>query len=445
MSHDEPSPPAVARRAWVMLCLVVALMVVASVAGRHRDAPPSGRGTSRILDQASVNRAQGRRDTVAELLSRRADALREKDRVGFLATVDRADSSFFDAQADWFDNLAEVPFDSWSLTLGGHAMADVPPQASTRVARLAAGTLAAPVDVSYRITKYDNAAQHYEQVLTFSPRGARWFVSGTFDPLGSPAHRELWDVGKVHVLVADHGLILGLDPAQSLRAYARQIDREVPVVSATWAHPWAEQVLVEVTRTEEEMATLLGGTPAAYRQLAAVTRGELGTAEATSAAERIIVNPRAYGQLSGVGRQVIMGHEITHVAVRASTQSWTPRWLAEGLADYVGYQDSGLSTKMIAQELATDVQRGLLPGVLPDDTAFLPSESGLAQSYEMSWLACRMIAERYGGPEVLVAFYRAVGEPNGASGMGRAFHDVLATTPEAFTAAWRDYVRSELN
>jgi hypothetical protein len=215
-------------------------------------------------------------------------------------------------------------------------------------------------------------------------------------------------------------------------------------VDAVWGTGWARQVLVEVTRTEDEMSAILGGSPSAYRQLAAVTRGELGSEEGSSAAERIIVNPKAYRELSDVGRQVIMGHEITHVAARERTQPWTPRWLAEGFADYVGYRESGLSVRVIAQELAGDVRSGYLPDVLPTDADFAATNDALAQSYEMSWLACRLIAERY-GEGTLVDFYRAVGSSGGGTELARAFTDVLDTTRADFTRRWRDYVRSELD
>jgi hypothetical protein len=55
-----------------------------------------------------------------------------------------------------------------------------------------------------------------------------------------------------------------------------------------------------------------------------------------------------------------------------------------------------------------------------------------------------MIAERYGGPDNLIAFYRAVGSAGSANQIDRAFTEVLATTQQQFTAAWRDYVKSEL-
>jgi hypothetical protein len=321
----------------------------------------------------------------------------------------------------------------------------VPRAARDLAGRLGAGSFAAEIDIAYRIAGYDNADQRYDRVYTLTPRDGRWYVSGAFDPADAPAHRELWDVGKVHVLPAEHGLILGLDPSSSLHTYADAVDRAVPRVNAVWGTGWSRQVLVEVTRTEDEMSEILGGAPSTYRQLAAVTRGELGTDEVTSAAERIIINPKAYRELSDVGRQVIMGHEVTHVAARERTQPWTPRWLAEGFADYIGYRDSGLSVRVIAQELVGDVNSGYVPQALPADTDFSATNSALAQSYEMSWLACRLIADRYGGPDTLVAFYRAVGGPGGPGELARAFTEVLHTNQADFTRRWRDYVRSELD
>jgi hypothetical protein len=437
------------RRARALAATLAAAGVIgfgALVVSAQQQTGPAVRGPhGGVVDQATVTRGDHREDTVAAMLERRAAALRSGDRSAFLDTVDDSDPDFRTAQAAWFDNLSAVPFSAWSLTLGSRAAAVVPQAARDLAERRPAGSFAAEVDSAYRIAGYDNADQRYDRVYTVTPRDGRWYVSGAFDPADAPAHRELWDVGKVHVLSAEHGLILGLDPSSSLRTYADAVDRAVPRVNAVWGTGWSRRVLVEVTRTEDEMSAILGGAPSAYRQLAAVTRGELGTQEGSSAAERIIINPKAYRELSDVGRQVIMGHEITHVAARERTQPWTPRWLAEGFADYIGYRDSGLSVRVIAQELVGDVHSGYLPDSLPEDADFSATNSALAQSYEMSWLACRLIAEQYGGSNTLVAFYRAVGSPGGAGEVNKAFADVLDTTPADFTRDWRDYVRSELD
>ena len=222
----------------------------------------------------------------------------------------------------------------------------------------------------------------------------------------------------MQVVKAEYGLVMGLGTTKELEAYARELDRAVPRVDAVWGNAWAGQVLLVVTRTEDEMASLLGGRPSSYRQLAAVTRGELGAEEGTAAADRVLVNPKAYADLSSMGRRVILSHEITHVAARARTQSWTPKWLAEGLADYVGYLKSGLPDDVIAQELTDDVRAGRLPTELPSNSDFGTTNPDLPQTYEMSWLACKMIVESYGGRDALVAFYRAIGAPGGRRDRG---------------------------
>lgn len=395
-----------------------------------------------LLDQATVTRDKGRRDTVGTMLARRSKALLVGDRAAFMATVDPRDAAFRAAQDRWFGNLAAVPFSGWTYELGDRGSRTLP---ARRAALLGPAAFVAPVDVSYQISGYDHSAQHYEQMLTFVPRSGRWYVAGDSDAVPAEDHRELWDVGKVSVVKAKYGLVMGLGPAALLREYARDVDRAVPRVDSVWSHEWSRRVLLVVTRTEDEMASLLGGRPAMYRQLAAVTRGELGAAEGTAAADRVLVNPKAYAELSGVGRRVIMGHEITHVAVRSRTQDWTPKWLSEGLADYVGYLGSGLPTDVIAQELAQDVRAGRVPTQLPRNGSFGTTNSRLPQTYEMSWLACKMIVERYGGRDTLVEFFRVVGTPGGdGSVVDRAFRDVLDTTPAAFTKAWRQYVRQQL-
>lgn len=438
----------VVRAAGALLFVLIVALVASMLGLQHTVQTQAGATTpdGRLVDQATITRDGGRADTVAAMLARRARALEDKDRSAFLETVDPEQDDFRDDQSEWFDNLDAVPFAQWRMKLASNTAEGVIPTAARELSdRGGRGSFAALVQGEFRVSGYDNAGQHYDRVFTLTPRAGRWYVSGSFDPVGRAPHRELWDIGRVHVLEAEHGLIMGLEPTGRLRIYARELDAAVPPVDRLWGHEWPRRALVVVTRTEAEMAALLGGEAAGYRQLAAVTRGELGLEEDSAAAERIIVNPKAYRELSEVGRRVIMRHEVAHVAARSRTQSWTPRWLAEGFADYLGYRDSGLAVEVVAQELAADVRRGVLPQALPGDADFAATNASLAQTYELSWLACRLIAERYGGSGALVEFYRTVGGPGGGTEVSRAFRDVLGVTAEQFTSMWRDYVRGELS
>jgi hypothetical protein len=430
-----------------VLAAVLAVGFATSDNGPFSDAfGDDNSGKAPVVDQGGVARGgvAGQEDTVADLLKRRATALVNKNRNDFLATVDPHDAALRRQEGTWFDNLMAVPLTVWSYKLGGPKDAKLPSAAVAKAASAGQDSFSSFVDVALRITGYDNADSTHDEVLTFTPHVGRWYVSGRWVAPGR-GNEQLWDVGKVHALAGDHSLVLGLPDDDVLRPIADEVDSAVPRVDDVWGRNWPRRVLVLVTRTEDEMAALLGGKASSYAQLAAITRGELGVAEESAAAERVVINPRAYADLSDVGRRVIMTHEITHVAVRSATQDWTPMWLAEGFADYIGYRGSGLSVKFIAQELVDDVKAGKDPTELPSDADFDTTNPQLPQAYEMAWLACKMIVDD-DGQDALLAFVRRAGQPGGtAASVVDAFTSILHTTPAQFTRDWRTYVRETLS
>jgi hypothetical protein len=455
----SPSPPPeqlrpFRRRGSLALGLVVSLFAAAlavgfatSDNGPFSDAFGDGSsGKPPVVEQGGVARGgvAGQEDTVADLLKRRAAALVAKDRDEFLATLNPQDADLRREQATWFDNVAEVPLATWSYRLANRDAAKVPAVAIAKAAAAGPDSFSSVVNVALRITGYDHADATHDEVLTFTPHEGRWYVSGRWVASGR-GNEQLWDVGKVHALSSDHALVLGLPTNEVLQPIADEVDAAVPRVDDVWGLDWSRKVLVLVTRTEQEMADLLGGKASSYAQLAAITRGELGVAEATAAAERVVINPRAYADLSDVGRRVIMAHEITHVAVRSATQDWTPMWLAEGFADYIGYRGSGLAVRFIAQELVDDLRAGKVPTALPSDADFDTTNARLPQAYEMAWLACRMIVDSH-GQDALLAFVRKAGAPGGsAASIEAAFASVLGTTLAQFTADWRQYLKATLS
>jgi hypothetical protein len=159
----------------------------------------------------------------------------------------------------------------------------------------------------------------------------------------------------------------------------------------------------------------------------------------------VSINPDNWYKLGELGRQVVVTHELTHVASRSVTGYRMPTWLVEGLADYVGFRNTGIPTTVAGRELAADVQAGHVPTHLPTDRDFNGANARLSQAYEGAWLACRYIAERYGVPR-LVAFYRAVGTSKAAPAVAvaSAAHRLLHLTPAQLTTRWRAYLRQQL-
>ncbi|MET8989878.1 hypothetical protein ABZW49_30890 [Nonomuraea wenchangensis] len=209
----------------------------------------------------------------------------------------------------------------------------------------------------------------------------------------------------------------------SLAELARLADTAALRVGTVLGEP--VRPLVVVPASAAEAARLAGTGP--IDGLAALADGD-----------RVLVVPEVFARLNPTGRDVVLAHELTHIA--AGTDR-LPVWLYEGFADYVGYRDSGLPVRTAAAELADEVRAGRLPAELPGPAAFAADGSdpaGLARAYQEAWLACRFLADRF-GEGTLVRLYREArvdGADRALAGLG------LSTA--TLTARWRAYVREQL-
>ncbi|TMR96040.1 hypothetical protein [Nonomuraea basaltis] len=238
-----------------------------------------------------------------------------------------------------------------------------------------------------------------------------------------PEARILWSEGTV-VARGTRSVVVGHHvPPGSLDELARRADtagRRVSDVLGTPVRP-----LVLVPRTVREAA-----------RLARVER--LDGLAAVADGGRVIVVPELFATLNSTGKDVVLAHELTHVA--AGTDH-LPVWLYEGFADYVGYRDAGLPVKTAAAELAGEVRAGRLPSVLPGQAAFVADgrdPARLARAYQEAWLACRFLADQF-GEETLVRLYRDAQ----ATGVDRALAS-LGLSAATLTARWREYMRDQL-
>ncbi|MEV6169777.1 hypothetical protein AB0L99_16325 [Streptomyces sp. NPDC051954] len=360
------------------------------------------------------------RADVQRVLDTRAMAILGHDQAAFLRT----------GALSWFGNLREVPLADWSYRV-------------TSV--LGSGdTVTAEAELRYRVDGYDKAPITVGRTLDLSRSdGGQWYVDAERPEKESAD--QLWDQGAVSVVRGEESLVMGVGQShERLGEFAALADRAVPAVSEAWGTDWSRHVVVLVPKSLEGMAGLLGSPASSYRGIAAVTTGETG-APAAAPADRVIVNPDAYGVLGDSGKQVVLTHETTHVATRAHTGLATPLWLSEGYADWVGYRGSGRTPSEAAPELERAVTGGQVPAALPEDAdfGFSGDATRLARAYESGWMACRLIADHWGEVR-LGEFYRAVGDHQERAGaVEDAMKRVLGTTPEEFTAQWQEYLRGQ--
>ncbi|WP_435837359.1 hypothetical protein [Streptomyces aurantiacus] len=410
---------------WVVGLLLVGLAGLAGLAG------PVGCGGSTGTDTASAD--------VQRLLDRRAAAVREgvggDDGGGeraFVATAPPgsvAAGERAEARTE-FRNLRAVPLTDWSYRVTAF--------------RRSGDRATADAELRYRLDGYDRAPVVAARALSLTRAEGRWYVTG--DRPAADTGPQLWEQGAVVAVRGEHSLVLGVGQSRgTLRGYADLADHAVPAVREAWGGQWPGRVVVLVPASLEGMAKLLGAPASGYRGIAAVTTGEAG-GSGKAPADRIIVNPDAYGVLGSFGRQVVLTHETTHVATRAATSAATPLWLSEGYADWVGYRGTGRTPAQVAPELTRAVVDGRAPAALPADGDFgFDGDAGkLARAYESGWLACRMIAERWGEAR-LGEFYGVVGAHGKRAGaVAAGLREVLDMSPEGFTELWREYVRDRL-
>ena len=345
-----------------------------------------------------------------------------------------------------FTNLAQVPLTVWRYVL-------VAPVTDATVlapaaARLGGRVVIVHVELQYAFAAVDPAPTSKQLWLTVVHRGAGWKLAADDDAatVGGPSWRGPWDFGPLLARRSPHTLVLA-HPADRAaeQTFAELVERSVPVVTRVWGPHWNDHVAVLIPDTAQEFAAVTGDAADSH-DLAAVAVADQVNADGTVLGARIVLNPANLSRLDAEGRRLVIGHELTHLAARGKTADQMPTWLIEGFADYVGNLDSGLPVGRTAAELAAEVQAGRLPAALPADAQFDGSSARLAQAYEESWLACRLIAGRAGAAG-LVRFYElvaAAARTDPATAAAAGLRQVLHTDVAAFTTSWRRYLVSEL-
>jgi hypothetical protein len=201
----------------------------------------------------------------------------------------------------------------------------------------------------------------------------------------------------------------------------------VAAVDGFWGTDWPRTITVVATGTDSQFrAEAGGGSPAQWADIAAVAVADrVDPARRVAAGQRIVFAPGA-NRMSTQSFRIVLAHELFHYAARAETALDAPRWLTEGVADFVARPHTPLPA-------VTE-----LPTALPSDADLDTPGSQRSLAYDRAWWFARFVADSYGTATLHRLYQAACGV--GRADMPVAVQDVLGTDTGEVVARWRRWL-----
>lgn len=236
------------------------------------------------------------------------------------------------------------------------------------------------------------------------------------------------------LVVGDHRSVelvnLGGPSAEALLGrIAANIGSAVDAVEAFWGTDWPHRIPVVATGSDQQFAAQAGGGDVGqWAGIAAVAvADQVDVGRRLAVGQRIVFAPGA-ARMSTPALRIVLGHELFHFATRVDTAFDAPRWLAEGVADFV------------ARGMPAPADRPAPPLTLPSDADLDASEPQRTQAYDLTWWFAGFIADRYGTAK-LRALYLAVCGP-GHADPATAVAEVLGVDLAGMVADWQSWLTS---
>ena len=291
------------------------------------------------------------------------------------------------------------------------------------------GSWTGVVELTWQLGTYDAGPSSADVPVAFASSGDGLGIAGIGGGgADGPGRVPLWLRGELAVSRSPDVLVLDEGSQADADAVAARVERGVGVVRRVLPG-WSAPVVVEVPASAADLDETLGADPGTYAAIAAVTT-TAGTA-GDAAPVHVFVNPEVTAGLRRAGAQVVMSHELVHVATDAASAPGEP-WLVEGFADYVALRDVDLPEATTLGRAIDLVRRDGVPQALPAAADFDTRAADLQARYEQAWLACRIVAERL-GEQGLVDVYDATA---GGAPVGRVLARAGLPLPE-LTRRWR--------
>jgi hypothetical protein len=205
------------------------------------------------------------------------------------------------------------------------------------------------------------------------------------------------------------------------------LDAAVVAVERFWGTDWPREIVVVATGTEAQFVAQAHLDPTLrWTDIAAVSVADaVDPARRQVTGQRIVLAPGA-SDMSDSALRIVLTHELFHFAARADTATDAPRWLTEGVADFVARPPAPLPPGAASSAaLPTDAD---LDGTGPDRSA----------GYDRAWWFARFVADSYGTDGLRRLYVRSCGPGHGD--LGTAVRQALDTDLADLQARWAEWL-----
>lgn len=390
--------------------------------------------------------ATGRAEAIEALLERRAEAVRERDRSAFVATVDGSSGAFVERQSRLFDAMSSIDFASYDLVAKWERLGDL-----VRPSDIAkypdAQEVTIPVtEERYRIEGFDPEPAAEDLFYTYVQREGEWLIAEDtdLDDLALFSARHLWDKGALERRASDHFLLwqhpcAGEECLTLGGEFLPLAERGLERVDEYWHGPWTKRVIVLVPASQGELRRMLQ-TSIDLDNFVAFAYSTVDLArDLDFTGHRIILNPNAFEVQSSERVFTILSHELAHIATRNSSGVFIPTWVEEGFAEVTAYDLDPTALSFFGSR----VEAGEFDGRLPKDFEFTTGDgTEIYMSYQKAQSAISYFIERW-GLTAFESFYRRVGDVGMAPGtsdhhVDSALQATVGVSLEDFESAWAD-------
>lgn len=396
--------------------------------------------TSATAEQSASPYEAERRTGTETLLHDWARALRTDDEQALRDLIDPdAAPGFVDSQLQLARDLQGADFDSFGFSIGDDAEVFVPQDIANRLDAIDAW--GPPVYLDFRLAGVDDATLHTPVGAIVARRGDTWKLVST-DELQNGTH-PTWPAGpwvfgpvtskRVPVEGIGDSLVLAHPPdTDEIDAVSGILPGSIAAVSDFWGTDWDRTVAVEIADNADEFSQLTGN-PAERTDVAAASISF--DSDVPAHGQRIVFGPGALTKMSPDAAQLVLTHELSHVAVREDVGRGAPTWLLEGTADYVaGRSPGGPAAADPIPLVAAMVDAHGAPNALPSDSDFAGPNADLA--YELARSVADYIVETHGEDGLRAVHGALAGGGQDDDAKDEAMRGAIGTDMNQFTSGW---------